>query len=617
MLQALVVHSTYERNEQIMINPLIQLTEKIVNMRISTKMIMGYLILVMLPFLIFAFFIYYQLYDKMLTQYQLANQQNIEQVTGNMDSSLAKIESLYSIFQNNSALIYYLQGEYTDDRELIYSYLKEISPAISYAYLGEPYVSKITIYPKYQKPLLTVQGFRDYNEIDQSLKLNETASLRPVKGLWTTYTSDMPSVAYFHNIYNASYKSDLGIIQFAVNPSLLNEYLLKLRNQHPGNALLLIDHDGNIIYELMSVAFTHSQISDILSEVRDKGDKSYLADRNQLLINSASLSRLGLTVVEVNKIDTLFKFLPSQQLSVAGGIALLLMLSLLYYLIVTSLTKRIVLLSRHMRRVGLDSLSNHFTGKIGKDEIGFLISNYNAMISRMDELVNRVQKVELLKKEADFKMLQAQIQPHFLYNTLETMRMLARGNNDLTVAEMAFSLGNILRYSLSKGNDTTLQDELENVRAYIAIHQIRMRDLHFELDVVESALLVKCPRFILQPLVENSMIHGVSKRRGTKRIMIRLLMDEEHAIIEVSDNGAGIPQEKLAMLTHILNGKMIDPSFEADGSGIGLSNVSERIKAYFGMESGISITSSAGEGTVCTLKLALKEDSHAEIDDRG
>ncbi|WP_373232743.1 sensor histidine kinase [Cohnella sp.] len=599
-----------------MINPLMQLTEKIVNMRISTKMIMGYLILVMLPFLIFAFFIYYQLYDKMLTQYQLANQQNIEQVTGNMDSSLAKIESLYSIFQNNSALIDYLQGEYTDDRELIYSYLKEISPAISYAYLGEPFVSKITIYPKYQKRLLTVPGFRGYNEIDQSLKPNEIASLRPVKGLWTkTYTSDMPSVAYFHNIYNDSYKSDLGIIQFAVNPSLLNEYLLKLRNQHPGNALLLIDQDGNVIYELMSDAFTHSQISDILSAVRDKRDKAFLTDRNQLLINSASLSRLGLTVVEVNKIDALFKFLPSQQLWAAGGIALLLLLSALYYLIVTSLTKRIILLSRHMRRVGLDSLSNHFTGKIGKDEIGFLINNYNAMISRMDELVNRVQKVELLKKEAEFKMLQAQIQPHFLYNTLETMRMLARGNNDPTVAEMAFSLGNILRYSLSKGKDTTLQDELENVRAYIAIHQIRMRDLHFDLDVEEVVLSVKCPRFILQPLVENSMIHGLSKRRGKKKIKIRLLREKDYARIEVSDNGMGMDLEKLSMLQHILNGKMIDTAFETEGTGIGLSNVSERIKAFFGMESGITITSTAGEGTICTLILALKEDGHAKIDD--
>lgn len=603
-----------------MIKLLKLLAEKIVNMRISTKMIMGYVILVILPFLIFAFLIVNQLYDKMLTQYQLANQQNIEQVTRNLDSSLVKIESLYSIFQNNSAFIDYLQGEFTDDRELIYSYLKEISPAISFAYLAEPIVSKIEIYPKYQKQLLTVSGFHGYSEIHQSLKPNEIVSLSPIKGIWTkVYSSDMLSVAYFHNIYNDTFKSDLGVIQFTVKPSLLEEYLLNLRNLHPGNAVLLIDQDGNLVYDLRSDTFSRLQISDILSAIKDNGKKAFLTKRNQLLINSASLSRLGLTVVEVNKKNTLFKFLPSQQLWVAGGIVLLLLLllSLLYYLIVTSLTKRIVLLSRHMRRVGFDSLSNHFTGKIGKDEIGYLISNYNSMISRMDELVHRVQKVELLKKEADFKMLQAQIQPHFLYNTLETMRMLARGNNDHTVAEMAFSLGNILRYSLSKGNDTTLQDELENVRAYIAIHQIRMRDLHFDLEVEESILSVKCPRFILQPLVENSMIHGLSKKRGTKRIKIALLMNKKYAIIEVSDNGAGIPLEKLAMLTNILNGKMVDPLFEAYGSGIGLSNVSERIKAFFGMESGISITSSAGDGTVCTIKLALKEGSHVEINDRG
>jgi len=595
-----------------MLYPLKQLSEKIVNMRISTKMIMGYLILVMLPFLVFASFIYYQLYDKMLSQYQLANQQNIEQVTGNLDSSLSKIESLYSIFQNNSALIDYLQGAYSDDRELIYSYLKEISPAISYAYLGEPFVSQITIYPKYEKRLLTVTGFSGYNEISQSLKDNEINSLDPVKGLWTkSYSSDIPTLAYFHKIYNDKYESELGIIQFAVHPSLLEEYMLKLRSLHPDNALLLLDQDGNIVYELMSDSYQPSQISEILSTIKENNEKAFLSDRNQLLINSAGLNRLGLTVVEINKKDTLFDFLPSQQLWIVGGIALLLLLSGFYYLIVTSLTKRIVLLTRHMRRVGFDSLRNHFTGSIGKDEIGFLISNYNAMISRMDELVNRVQTVELLKKEADFKMLQAQIQPHFLYNTLETMRMLARGNNDHTVAEMAFSLGNILRYSLSKGNDTTLQDELENVKAYIAIHQIRMRDLHCELDVEESILKFRCPRFILQPLVENSMIHGLSRIREIKRIKIRILVDTEYTIIEVSDNGAGISQEKLVMLQYILNGTMIEHALEPQGSGIGLSNVSERIKAYFGMESRIFITSAAGEGTVCTIKLATKEDRHA------
>ena len=198
-----------------------------------------------------------------------------------------------------------------------------------------------------------------------------------------------------------------------------------------------------------------------------------------------------------------------------------------------------------MRKVGPDSLGKHFEGHTGTDEIGFLITSYNAMITRIDELVYRVQKVELLKKEADFKMLQAQIQPHFLYNTLETMRMLARSDQGRIVAEMAFSLGNLLRYSLSKNTNTILKEELEQIRSYMSIHQIRMKDLIFDLNVEESVLSVSCPRFILQPLVENSMIHGLSRKRGVKRVGVSIKKEDDRMMIEVEDNGAGIERTAL------------------------------------------------------------------------
>jgi two-component system sensor histidine kinase YesM len=231
------------------------------------------------------------------------------------------------------------------------------------------------------------------------------------------------------------------------------------------------------------------------------------------------------------------------------------------------------------------------------------------MISRIDELVNRVQKVELLKKEADFKMLQAQIQPHFLYNTLETMRMLARSNQGQIVAEMAFSLGNLLRYSLSKKNETTLKEELEQIRCYVAIHQIRTKDLIFDLEVEESLLSVHCPRFMLQPLVENSMIHGLSSKRGIKRIGVSIKKHDEGVVIEVDDNGAGIEPAKLVVLQRIVNGDSGGWIIETQGTGIGLGNVAERVRAYFGPNSEINLISTPGKGTKFSLKLAMKEKS--------
>ena len=213
-------------------------------------------------------------------------------------------------------------------------------------------------------------------------------------------------------------------------------------------------------------------------------------------------------------------------------------------------------------------------------------------------------------------MLQAQIQPHFLYNTLETMRMLARASGDSTVADMAYSLGDLLRYSLSKQDETTLQDELNNVKAYLSIHQIRMSDLYYEIVPEEGLMTLKCPRFILQPLVENSIIHGVSKRRGAKRIDIRFAIEQDYAIIEVSDNGSGISEEKLSILRQVLAGEAVG-GMQTQGTGIGLINVAERVKAYFGGQSGVMFNSAPGEGTVCSLRLYLKENGDAEVNDRG
>ncbi|MCA0753436.1 sensor histidine kinase [Paenibacillus sp. N4] len=585
-------------------------------MRIGTKMIIGYLFLVVLPFLAFALFIYYQLHERLMTQYQLTNQQNMEQQVANLEEGMAKIESLYSIYQNNTALIEFLRGDYADDRELIYSFLKEISPAFSFAALGEPMVKQIIAYTKTEKRLLAVPEFGDYSELNGVLSTEEMAKLRPAKGLWKKSfdSASGPSLTYYHKLYSDTYSSELGILQMMVKPAIIEEFIQALSAMHPNNTILMIDSEGAIVYKVRDRLLSSGQLVDIQSTVMQGKEKLFRADHGNLLVNSVQAPRLDLTIVEVNRQDILFQSMWTKLWWAGAGASLLIVLSVFYYVLLSSLTKRILLLSRHMRRVGQDFLGNPYAGKPGKDEIGFLISNYNAMIGRIDELVNRVQKVELLKKEADFKMLQAQIQPHFLYNTLETMRMLARSNRDHKVAEMAFSLGNLLRYSLSKNNDTTLMEEVEHIRSYIAIHQIRMQDLRFAFESDDRLLTIRCPRFILQPLVENALLHGVSGKKGGKEIVVRLKQGKGCAVIEVWDNGKGLEQDHLLLLRRMIDGEAA-AALTHKGTGIGLNNVTERVKAYFGQESGMSIESKAGEWTKCSLKLMLEENGHAQTDD--
>ncbi|MBD3917201.1 sensor histidine kinase [Paenibacillus sp. PR3] len=583
-------------------------------MRIGTKMFVGYILLIIVPFICFAYFVYSQLNAKLTTQYHLANQQNIEQLSANLDASLLKIESLYSIYQNNSALIDYLRGDAMNDRDLIYAYLKEISPAFSFGSLAEPQIDGLFVYPKYQRKLLTVSGIRPYEELQGELTNGELRTLSPKQGLWKKVKdADALSLVYYHQIYNDLYTNELGILAITVRSSIIDDFVQSIRHMHPGNAIVIIDNEGRVVFR-NSDATTFGQLNEAaLQEFTAVGDSS----TSPFIVNSAPVKRLGWTVIELNPRESLFHLFRVKQWWLVAAVGLLILLSFLYYAIVSSLTKRVILLSRHMRKVGPESLGRSYAGPAGKDELGYLISNYNAMIARMDELVNRVQKVELLKKDAEFRMLQAQIQPHFLYNTLETMRMLARSHGDSIVSEMAYSLGNLMRYSLSKKDDASLGEEWEYLRQYLDIHQIRMPELHMEWMKDEAAAALSCPRYILQPLVENSILHGLSKRRGQKTIAVRMTLDGEFVTIVVADNGVGIPEERLAQLHQMLRGTHIaEESMHSDTGGIGLGNVIQRVKAYFGPQSSLTLESKLGVGTTCTLRLYREDREHAESVDR-
>ncbi|WP_339233699.1 sensor histidine kinase [Paenibacillus sp. FSL R5-0517] len=588
-------------------------------MRISTKMFIGYVLLIVLPFLVFFIFWYVQMYDKLVLQYQQTNQKNLEQVAGHAEETLSKIEALQSIYQNNAALIDYLRDTNMEDRDMIYYYLRDISPAISFAKLAETNVQSISIYPKLQERLLNVPGFFPYDALDAKLTTAEISTLRPLNGQWKHVSNDKNIIlTYYHKIYSDLYTTDLGMLEIEVHPLFMNHLLNQMIDIHPENEILVFNEEGKLVGEPKGTMLSSDEVSMIGNEVLTLNSHAFESEQGKLLINHIELPRLGLRIVEVANREIAFDFLRVKLLLLSTGLGMLGILSVLYYLIVSSMTKRVIKLSRHMRKVGLDTLGSPYTGTAGSDEIGYMITSYNAMMVRMDELVNKVQREELLKKEAEFRMLQAQIQPHFLYNTLETIRMLARSDRGTLVAEIALSLGKLLRYSLSSRNDAILRDEYDHVCSYMSIHQIRMKELHLHIDVDESILSVACPRFILQPLVENSILHGLSRKRGSGRISLSIKREGCAVRIQITDNGAGIESERLAILQQVLStGSVIEDRLQPKGLGIGLANVVARVRAYFGPGTEMLINSRPGVETTVTLKLDVEVYTHAEIDDCG
>lgn len=251
-----------------------------------------------------------------------------------------------------------------------------------------------------------------------------------------------------------------------------------------------------------------------------------------------------------------------------------------------------------------------------KDEFSHLVNQYNKMIRQIKELFDKLYVSEVKKKEAELKALQAQINPHFLYNTLDSINWIALRHRVPDISSMVTSLSDFFRYSLNKGNTIILlQDEIRQVESYLSIQQIRFKErLAYTIELDPELYPCYTIKLILQPLVENSLIHGIEKRIGPGVIMIEGWLDGEMVRIEISDNGIGANVEELnAMLEH--------PE-EDSGKSFGLRNVHQRIRQAFGPESGLCFVEREEPGTTVLVsfprRLNKEEWEHEmENDYRG
>ncbi len=244
----------------------------------------------------------------------------------------------------------------------------------------------------------------------------------------------------------------------------------------------------------------------------------------------------------------------------------------------------------------------------------FLIKKVMRTLSKLKASSDREHISELLKKQAEFAELQSQINPHFLYNTLESIRGEALKQKVPEIASMTEALANFFRYSISKNrNLVSLHDELQNVKNYFEILQYRFDNrfsLVVDLDGEDDSILdFKLPRLTIQPIIENSIYHGLETKMGKGRIVIKIIITQVMLLINISDDGIGMDKQRLDKLNLVFNDSTLDFNYYANennsNSGIALINVNRRIKLYFGNEYGLSMKSILDVGTEVDITLPL------------
>ena len=244
---------------------------------------------------------------------------------------------------------------------------------------------------------------------------------------------------------------------------------------------------------------------------------------------------------------------------------------------------------------------------MGQDEIGTLSVSINDMIGRISELTKLNAQEVRTSQRAAYDMLAAQIHPHFIYNTLENLRMMAEINDDTDVADQLYALGRMLRLSISDASSTgEIQMEIEHAQTYLQLQKMRLNNqLEYQIDPVDPEILhAQCPRFLLQPLVENAIKHGFQQKNRPGRIHISSGKAGNQIWLKVNNDGEAFTEERLNQVREAL--KHNHPVVNTRG-GIGLINVNTRLRMFYGNESGLTIDSTPEEGTTCTLTLIVKE----------
>ena len=396
-----------------------------------------------------------------------------------------------------------------------------------------------------------------------------------------------------------------GVFFIDLNYSAISELCDQSTVGTKGYAFIL-DARGNIVYHPQQQQLYNELQTENISLIMDTEDDTVLTGTgsNGKLYSISRSDKTGWTVVDCTNVrELLSKSRQAQSIYVLTAVILVIVALLFSRFMARSITLPIQKLRDSMEKVQEGDFSVSDVVVDSDNEIGSLTKSFDVMTHRIQELMEQNVHEQEKKRKSELKALQSQINPHFLYNTLDSIIWMAE-TNDSNIVAMTEALAKLFRISLNKGNEEiSLERELEHVKNYLIIQSMRYADkFTYEISAEPGVERCRTIKLILQPIVENCIYHGIKKKRGTGKITIRAYRREQNLIIEVSDDGCGMPEE---ICRKILSDEI--ESENISGSGIGVKNVNERIQLRFGKKYGLSYSSEEGVGTTVTYVLPYNE----------
>lgn len=402
-----------------------------------------------------------------------------------------------------------------------------------------------------------------------------------------------------------------GVFFIDLNYSAISELCNQNNIGNRGYAFIL-DAEGNIVYHPQQQQLYNELQTENISLILEANSDTVLTGKgkNERLYTLSRSVKTGWTTVDCVNVDELLKESnKAQSIYVLIAAALVIVALFLTRFIAGTITSSIQRLRDSMARVQEGDFDIPDVVETSENEIGSLTRSFNVMTRRIRELMDQNVRDQEAKRKSELKALQSQINPHFLYNTLDSIIWMAEGKKNEEVVLMTASLARLLRQSISNEDEVVpIAQEVEYARGYLTIQKMRYKDkMEFQIDVDPAILHINLIKLVLQPVIENAIYHGLKYKESKGLLIVKGFMKNGNAVLQVIDNGVGMDEETLA---HIYDRHKVN----YQSNGVGVYNVQKRLQLYYGSAYGITYESKVGVGTTATITIpGNQEDSSEKI----
>lgn len=582
--------------------------------RLSSKLMLTYILLTFIPMSLVGYISYFQYTESIEEQFGEYMPQYLNLANSNIEQRMIELTNLPDLIYNSNDIVtlfrkkdYSIQSEFLQDQFIVNNYLARTyingnNPDI----LG---VFMVTGKAIFSSTRMNYKGFdAEYQprEYSNDLQLKGNAKIILPNEINLKFENNTPYIMIMKQLADFDNRKSLGTMYIAVQLSFIDEMLGDFDHKERSDVWIM-NKPGQIIYHtnkdkigmydteiehypVLNGSFRSNKTSEpLLMSIKES------AQYNWVLVHSIPLRYL------TERTDL------ARNVTIVAFIVCTLITSILSIFLALNVSRPIKKLSNLMKHVEMGNFHVNLKAQ-GYDEAGVLTRSFNSMIATIRDLIQKNYFIEIKQKEAELYALQAQINPHFMYNTLQTIGMAVEEGESETVVEMVTLLGRMLRFSLSNhAKLVRIDEEVQHINDYLTIQKFRFNDrVQFHIEIKPETYHLYAPKFILQPIVENSIKYALETRKG---LHIQVMINKEFSahtgaeevVFRIRDNGPGISTERMKEIDQLLRADLL---VKAE-SGFGLKNVHSRIVMMFGESYGLQLDSIEGLGTEIIVRIPI------------